>query len=303
MQYSPAASNPHAAAFAQAAAGTIPWYQPLITGPPINLCRTNPNDDPSGYYNLFVMQLASEFYGLPNLKQQVLGADVNTAQMAPACSAGGKSLANGGLDVSFTYLSGAQGGTTPYIVLPDQINLSNPTFADFYSHASFTNTAGVTFRGNVIRPGIAPIVGAANPDGAHDVLEVHLRKPRQPARDLPLPSDRSLRGRRPHEIPSDLRPYFNLRRMDVTITTPSEWCKASNMRVSGDGVTVTAAVRGKFLACTLTLEATAGQVGTRDLTLTWKLMKILGRDLPLTVSFPGAVDLTGAVPVKAPFLS
>src|SRR5262245_34083058 len=68
MQYSPAASNPHAAAFVQAAAGTIPWYQPLITGPPINLCRTNPNDDPSGYYHLLVMQLASEYYGLPNLK-------------------------------------------------------------------------------------------------------------------------------------------------------------------------------------------------------------------------------------------
>src|SRR5262245_5387966 len=68
MQYSPSPTNPHAAAFAQAAAGTIPWYQPLITGPPINTCRTNPNDDPSGYYHLLVMQLASEYYGLPNLK-------------------------------------------------------------------------------------------------------------------------------------------------------------------------------------------------------------------------------------------
>src|SRR5262245_50106090 len=77
IQYSPSASNPHAAAFAQAAAGQIPWYQPLITVPAINLCRTNPNDDPSGYYNILVMKLAGELYNLPNLKQQVLGDDVN----------------------------------------------------------------------------------------------------------------------------------------------------------------------------------------------------------------------------------
>ena len=60
MQYSPSAANPHAAAFAQAAAGTIPWYQPLITGPPINTCRMSPDADPSGYYTRFVLQLASD---------------------------------------------------------------------------------------------------------------------------------------------------------------------------------------------------------------------------------------------------
>src|SRR5262245_40569370 len=246
MQYSPSATNPHAAALAQAAAGTIPWYEPLITGPPINTCRMSPDADPSGYYTLFVMQLASEYYGLPNLKQQVLGDDRNPAQMAPACSAGGKTLANGGLDVTFTYLSGAVGGTTPYIVLPDQINLSNPAFADFYAHASFTNTAGVTFHGNVIRPGIAPIEGAANPDGAHDVLRYVFEN-----RDSLLATYHFLptalyAGGDPSTIPTDLRPYFNLRRMQVTVTVPSDFCKASYFTVSGSGVTATAVTRDRY---------------------------------------------------------
>src|SRR5262245_59517139 len=265
MQYSPSASNPHAAAFAQAAAGTIPWYQPLITGPPINTCRTNPNDDPSGYYNLFVMQLASELYGLPNLKQQVLGDDVNPAQMAPACNAGGKTLANGGLDISFTYLSGAQGVTTPYIVLPDQVNLSNPELADFYSHASFTNTAGVTFHGGVIRPGIAPLSGAPNPDGAHDVLKYVFEN-----RDSLLNSYHFLptdlyAGGDPSTIPTDLRPYFNLRRMHVTVKLNMHACPTDRLERSGAGVTATTAEPRPGGRCEITFEATAGQTGTRDL--------------------------------------
>jgi molybdate/tungstate transport system substrate-binding protein len=303
MQYSPSATNPHAAAFAQAAAGTIPWYQPLITGPPISTCRMSPDADPSGYYTLFVLQLASEFYGLPTLKQQVLGDDRNPAQMTPACSAGGKTLANGGLDVSFTYLSGAVGGTTPYIVLPDQINLSNPAFADFYAHASFTNTAGVTFHGNVIRPGIAPIVGAANPDGAHDVLRYVFEN-----RDSLLSTYHFLptelyAGGDPSTIPTDLRPFFDLRRMEVTVVTPSDWCKTSNFTVSGDGVTATAVTKDRFLGCHVTLDVATGATGVRDLTLTWKVIRVLGQSIPLTLSFPGVVDLTNAIPVKPAFLS
>ena len=189
MQYSPSASNPHAADFAKAAAGTEPWYQPLITGPqPINLCRTSPDADPSGYYNLFIMQLAERKYpSVASQLAQVLGSPNNPAQMAPTCSAGGKSLANGGLDINFTYLSSAFGGSTPYIVLPDDINLGDPDFVDNYAKASYKNSAGQTFHGGVIRPSIAPIDGSANPDAATSVPAVRLPEPGEPALDLPLP--------------------------------------------------------------------------------------------------------------------
>ena len=84
------------AAFAQAAAGQIPWYQPLITGPPINPCRMSPDADPSGYYTLFVMQLASRSpTDLPTL--EAAGArrrsQHGTDRRRPAPH--GKTLANG----------------------------------------------------------------------------------------------------------------------------------------------------------------------------------------------------------------
>jgi hypothetical protein len=91
--------------------------------------------------------------------------------------------------------------------------------------------------------------------------------------------------------------------MEVTVVTPTAWCKASNFAASGTGVTIAKAVPDRFLRCDLTVEATAGVVGTRDLTLTWNVMKVLGHSIPLTLSFPSAVDLANAVPVKPAFLS
>ena len=61
--------------------------------------------------------------------------------------------------------------------------------------------------------------------------------------------------------------------MQVTVVTPTDWCNAANFAASGDGVTVTRAVPDRFLRCNLTIEATAGQLGVRDLTLTWKVIR------------------------------
>ena len=90
--------------------------------------------------------------------------------------------------------------------------------------------------------------------------------------------------------------------MDVTVTTPTEWCKTSNFTVSGTGVRAVAAVPQKFLGCKVTLEADTGEVGMRDLTLTWKVLKVLNLTIPFTIPFPGTVDLSQAVPVVPDFL-
>ncbi|MGH3670234.1 MAG: substrate-binding domain-containing protein [Pseudonocardiaceae bacterium] len=56
-----------------------PWYQ-VLKEPGIKLGRYDPNLDPLGYYTLFVAQLAEKYYGIPGLKQQILGADYNPDQ-------------------------------------------------------------------------------------------------------------------------------------------------------------------------------------------------------------------------------
>ena len=293
MQYSPSASDPRHDDLVKAANGQEPWWQPLVNGPAINLCRMSPDVDPSGYYTLFVFQLAQMEAGVPsNLKQQVLGDDRNPTQTSSTCTQG-KSLANGTLDVNFTYLSSAVAAApgTPYIALPDDINLSNPDDADNYTKASFTNSAGQTFRGGVIRPSFAPIEGSASPDGAHAVLQYIFANQASLVTQFHfLPSD-LYAGGDPTAIPADLRPYFADRQLQVTVRLDGSRCSPDQLQVSGDGVTVTDAEQSGSM-CQVTLDVAAGQTGARDLSA------VRGHG----TSFPGVVNLLEAVPVVPDFL-
>jgi len=305
LQYSTSPNSPLSAGFAKVAAGQEPWYQPFVDASgPIHMCRMSPDADPSGYYTLFVMQLAEKLYDIPGLDSKVLGDDRNAAQMTPVCSAGGKTLANGGLDVSFTYLSGAVGGSTPFIALPDEVNLSNPDDVDFYSNASFTNTAGQTFHGGVIRPGIAPIQGSANTDGGEAVLQYIFQNQASLLSSFHFLSSDIYAGGDPTAIPVELRPYFNLRTMQVSVPTGGDGCAPDRLTVSGSGVTVDSADRDGEM-CTVTVDATAGAAGMRDIVEQ-------NRDFPgqglakgrkaVDQTFTDAVDLDDAIPVVPDFL-
>ena len=163
--YSP--KSRFAADFAAAQAGTKPWYE-VLAQPGVKLMRNDPNLDPLGYYALFVCQLAETYYGVPGLKQQVLGADTNPQQVG---SAGAAMLASVEIDAAFLYLNGAADANAAYLTLPDAISLSNPDYADSYASASYTTPTGQTFQGAPIRFSIAPLTRAAQPDAAEQFLE------------------------------------------------------------------------------------------------------------------------------------
>ncbi|HEY6425067.1 MAG TPA: substrate-binding domain-containing protein, partial [Pseudonocardiaceae bacterium] len=74
--YSP--NSQYRAEFDKAQRGEQPWYEPLKR-PGVKVARSNPDDDPDGYYALFVAQLAEKFSGEAGLKQQILGDDRNPA--------------------------------------------------------------------------------------------------------------------------------------------------------------------------------------------------------------------------------
>ncbi len=304
MQYSPSPSDPHAADFAKAAAGSEPWYQPLITGPPINLCRTSPDADPSGYYTLFVMQLAEMLYPTQaTALKLVLGDDRNPVQTSSSCATG-KSLAAGTLDVSFTYLSSALSSPgTPFLRLPAAINLSSQADASNYAKASFTNSAGQTFHGGVIRPSIAPIAGSANPNGAEQVL-LYLFQNQGSFLWWTfnfLPSG-LYAGGDPATIPAELRPYFNLRALQLTTALKSGGCSKGRLQVSGGGVSVIGARLQTGGQCLVTVEATVGQTGVRDLTLLGTASGSTSGHVVVEQTIANAVDLSGAIPVVPAFL-
>ena len=247
------------------------------------------------------MQLAERLYAKPGLKQEVLGDDLNPAQVLP--NGGITLLAGGGIDGIFLYKSIAKSFGLNYISLPAQVNLSDPAQAAFYANASYINTVdGAVYRGGVIRPSFGPIERAANAAAARDVLK-HLfsNRDRLNATHNFLPSD-LYAGGDPTAIPADLRPYFHLRTLQLTVNVLPGGCSTERLQVSGAGVTVAAAERGAGLRCRVTVHAQAGATGDRDLVVGWKL-RVRNRDVAIVIQrLRNAVHLADAIPVKPPFL-
>jgi molybdate/tungstate transport system substrate-binding protein len=160
LVYSP--KSAHADDFERAGQGAIPWYE-VLTKPGVRLVRNDPNDDPGGYYALFVCQLAEAYYGIPGLARRILGEPTNPAQIGRPDFG---RLVRGDVDAFLMYRTGAIDSALPYIDLPDAINLSDPTHAAAYARAEYTTTAGLRLRGVPIRFTATRLTHATEPDAA-----------------------------------------------------------------------------------------------------------------------------------------
>jgi len=160
LAYSP--KSAHLVDFERAREGKIPWYE-VLTQPGVRLVCNDPNDDPGGYYALFVCQLAEDHYGLPGLARQILGDAANPAQVGRPDFG---RLASGEIDAFLVYLTGAIDSGLPYIDLPDAINLGDPAHEATYARAEYTTTAGLRLRGVPIRFTATVLTGAPQPDAA-----------------------------------------------------------------------------------------------------------------------------------------
>ena len=131
-------SSKFAADLQAAANGSKPWYQ-VLAEPGLRLGRTDPLLDPKGVRTLYVMQLAEQYYQQPGLSQQILGDTENVNQIFPEEELVAR-LGSGQLDAGFFYLNEVKDQNLPFITLPDQINLSDPSLNSAYAQASYTNT-------------------------------------------------------------------------------------------------------------------------------------------------------------------
>lgn len=146
--YSP--KSKYAADFQAAANGTKPWYQ-VLEEPGVRLGRTDPLLDPKGYNTLFMFQLAEQYYHQAGLSQKILGRNENTSQIFPEEELVAQ-LGSGQLDAGIFYLNEVKQQNLPYISLPSQINLGDPSLASTYAQVQWTNTK----TGKVVKG--APIV-------------------------------------------------------------------------------------------------------------------------------------------------
>ncbi len=116
------------------------WYQ-VLSQPGVEIGRSNPDTDPSGYQTLQMLQLASKYYNVPDLEQNILNnspqqniRDTETDLIA--------ALEAGQIDYLGIYTSTAIQDKFNYLKLPPQINLSDPSMAAQYATASVQTSSG-----------------------------------------------------------------------------------------------------------------------------------------------------------------
>jgi molybdate/tungstate transport system substrate-binding protein len=146
IAYNP--QSPFASDLVKASNGEIPWYQ-VLGKEELKFGRTDPELDPKGYYTVIAAKLANIYYNDSTIKDKILGEDRNKEQIFPEEIL--KSILDSGqIDATAAYKHEAIAKGLPYITLPDQINLSEPNYTNFYNKISYKLGIGETISGNPI---------------------------------------------------------------------------------------------------------------------------------------------------------
>ncbi len=134
ISYSP--NSPYFNDLEKARKGETPWYN-VISQDGFKFGRTDPELDPKGYYTVITSKLADIYFNDPSIKERILGEDRNPKQIFPEETL--KSLLElGQFDAVASYKHEAVVRGLPYITLPGEINLGDPTFSEFYKRANYT---------------------------------------------------------------------------------------------------------------------------------------------------------------------
>jgi molybdate/tungstate transport system substrate-binding protein len=146
IAYNP--QSPFASDLLKVSNGEIPWYK-VLQKEGLKFGRTDPELDPKGYYTIIAVKLANIYYNDSTIKDRILGEDRNKRQIFPEEVL--KSILDSGqIDATAAYKHEAIAKGLPYISLPDQINLSNPNYTNYYNKISYKLGTGKTIYGNPI---------------------------------------------------------------------------------------------------------------------------------------------------------
>ena len=106
------------------------WYT-VLARPGVEIGRSNPDTDPSGYQTVQMLSLAEKFYNAPGLEQSVL-ANAPQKNMRDTETSLISALQLGEIDYLAIYRSDALQHHLKFIDLPAKIDLSDPAQAAFY---------------------------------------------------------------------------------------------------------------------------------------------------------------------------
>jgi len=109
------------------------WYRVLLD-PEVAFGRSDPDADPCGYRAVLTMELAEKHYGSSGLAGRLLEKD--NRFIRPKETDLLALLETGTIDYIFLYRSVAQQHGLSFLVLPDEVNLTNPELTDMYGSVS-----------------------------------------------------------------------------------------------------------------------------------------------------------------------
>src|SRR5579859_480214 len=135
------------------------WYK-ILARPGVEIGRSNPDTDPSGYQTVQMLNLAERFYNAPGLEQSVL-ANAPLANTRDTETSLISALQLGQIDYLAIYRSDALQHHLKFIDLPTKINLSDPAEASFYKDGVARTKNGDVF-GKPIVYAVTMLNGAKN---------------------------------------------------------------------------------------------------------------------------------------------
>jgi molybdate/tungstate transport system substrate-binding protein len=144
------------------------WRQ-ILQRPGVQVGRSDPNDDPSGYRTLFVFQLAARYYHEPSLAAKLLAA-APQRNVRPREADQVGLLQAGELDYTWSYQNLAENAGLKTVALPPEIDLGTAADSAIYKTAS-TRVTGKSPGDTIVVRG-APILFAVSvsPQAPHRTL-------------------------------------------------------------------------------------------------------------------------------------
>ena len=116
------------------------WYK-VLSQPGVQIGRSNPDTDPSGYQTVQMLNLAEKYYNQPGLENAIL-ANAPKTNMRDTETELIAALQSGQIDYLAIYLSDARQHGFKYLDLPPQINLSDAKYSSSYAQASVQTVNG-----------------------------------------------------------------------------------------------------------------------------------------------------------------
>jgi len=169
--------------------------------------HSDPAEDPSGYRALMVLQLAEKYYRLPGLYERLVNSEHDRLMTM-------STFQESGSGYMFGYGVNTGRSEGKFLVLPNEINLSDIKFESFYQQAAINingNSPGeiVTLHGNRILFGITIPKGFSNQDMA--IEWIHLLFSAAGEKSLEqsgmVPIIPAIAGN-PAKMPEELRKYI-----------------------------------------------------------------------------------------------